>query len=458
MQNYNPGKKSFTLSITVIFILLLAGIPAVSAFTATRVAPADINNVYPGDTVNIRIDGILATDAFTIELISTDMATNAGTVTLSNFNMPFGFSAGTATTTLTTTGIPGTTTLSVTDASDTIYTKTGAGSPNTIATTRDITRQVYKTISISGTPSGSTVGIDYTAGGTSVSAGFDDPAYLTFTLNGVNTGNLRILVEQGATTRLEATLRIVARPVYDGGDGGSNDYPGYSAPIATKASGVPVVPAINPTEITFQQNEEGKVLTTYTLESDPAAGFSSTVTIPTGTRVLSSTGQVVTGISIIPIDAAAVPAAEDGVYSFSGFSLECVPSGTTFSQPVTIVFSLTPAQWAEALSKTGGDPNTMTIRFYDAAAGAWIAVPTTVDPITHHVSASVTHFSIYALFYKTPPMAATSPATPATDVALVPETPVGTPIPQPTKSPMIPGILVIGVIGLAGYFITHKKR
>lgn len=459
MKNFDHGKKSFTRVVIAIFVLLLAGIPAVSAFTATLVSPTDINNVYPGDTVNIQITGLAENDEFTTQLTSTDLATSGGTVTFSNFVMPFGFKTGTATTTLVTTGIPGTTTLSVTDSVPATYTKTGDGNPNTITSDKDITAQTYTTISISGTPLGSTVGIDYTIGGTDVSASPPSPAYLNFTITGVNTGNLQIRVP-GATPAMDKTLRIVARPVSGSGDGGSNEYGGYITPAAP-APVLPVGLVINPTEITFQQNEEGRVLAIYNLESDPAAGFSSKVTVPTGTKVLSSTGEIVTGISVIPIDVAAVPSAEGGVYSFSGFSLECKPSGATFSQPVTLVFSLTPAQWAEALSKAGGDPNAMTIQFYDAAAGAWIAVPTTVDSITHQVSASITHFSIYALFYKNSNIAAASPATSmetsTTYAAPVADTPVGTSIPQPTKSPMMPGILVISIIGLVGYFIAHKK-
>ena len=156
MQHFEQGKKSLTLSVILIAILLFAGIPAVSAFTATLVSPTDVNNVYPGDTVNIRIDGILAGDAFWAQLKSTDLAPTGTTVSFSNFNMPFGFGAGTATTTLTTTGIVGITTLSVTDALSVIHTQTGAP---TITANADITKQLYKTVSISGTPSGSTVGL-----------------------------------------------------------------------------------------------------------------------------------------------------------------------------------------------------------------------------------------------------------------------------------------------------------
>jgi hypothetical protein len=460
MQN---RKKSLFLAVIAIVILLLAGIPVASAFTATLISPTDINNVYPGDTVNIKIEGLAIGNTFKTQMISTDLVTSGGTVTFSNFVMPFSLTSGTATVNLTTTtASAGKTTLTVTEGSTPYSKDSTVDSITSINTIRDITARTYDiTISNTVVSSGSTVGINYAANG-SVAAGPPSPAYLNFTITGVNTGHLQILVNDGSSNVMDHTLTIVARPVDDGGGGGGDDTPpGYIAPITPQAAALTGGPVIKTNEITFQQNEEGRVLAIYNLESDPAAGFSSKVIVTTGTKILSGTGEIVTGISVTPIDVAAVPSSEGGVYSFSGFSLECKPSGTTFSQPVTLVFSLTPAQWAEALSKAGGDPNAMTIQFYDAAAGIWIAVPTTVDSITHQVSASITHFSIYALFFKNSNIVAASPETsitPSTTYAVpVANTPVGTPIPNPTKSPMVPGILIIGVIGLVGYFIAHKK-
>jgi hypothetical protein len=189
------------------------------------------------------------------------------------------------------------------------------------------------------------------------------------------------------------------------------------------------------------------------------------VTIPTGTEVRSSTGQIVTGVTLTPLAQTDVPAYESGVYSFSGFSIECEPTGTTFSPAITLVFSLTPTQWADALSKVDGNTAAMTIQFYDAAAEAWVEVPTTVDPSTHHVSASITHFSIYALFFNTPEITGVTPVTTVETqetLTMESQTPFATfettaAQPSPTKSPMVPEILVIGVIGILGYFIGKKK-
>jgi hypothetical protein len=223
---------------------------------------------------------------------------------------------------------------------------------------------------------------------------------------------------------------------------------------------------VAPTTVTFQQTGDGKVLRTYELVTDPDAGFTATIIIPTGTRVLSSTGKGVNALTVTPLAQIDVPTYETGVFSFSGFSIECEPAGTTFLPAVTLAFSLNPAQWADALAKVDGNTAAMTIQYYDAAAGAWMALPTSVDPVTHRVSASITHCNIYALFYSIPEISHVTPVTTVetpenpTAELQTPFAPDGTPaaLPSPTRIPMVPDTLVIGVIAIVGSFIARKQR
>lgn len=317
MQRVYVGNKSLTRFLVVISILLLAGIPAVSAYAATLVSPTDINCVQPGDMVNIHVTGLSAGDPFTTELISTDLATSGGTVAFRNFYMPFGFDPGTSTINAVTTGISGPTTLRIVDADGTVYEGTATGSPNTIISHKDITHQQYQVHQMTGTPSGSTVGIDYTMGGTSVIPS-DDPASLRFVIHDVTTGHLRILLKEGATTRLDTTLRI------------------------------------GPCGVT-----------------NPSGGSDSTPFEPVRTPTPLTTSAA---------------------------------SGTYVAPSVTYVYENTPTQ--------------------------------------------VTEIPVYTTETTVPAMETTT---------TVAKTPVAAAVPETTKTPLMPGIFVIGIIGLVGYFVAHKK-
>ncbi|MEX2013267.1 MAG: hypothetical protein WD967_02585, partial [Candidatus Levyibacteriota bacterium] len=65
---------------------------------------------------------------------------------------------------------------------------------------------------------------------------------------------------------------------------------------------------------------------------------------------------------------------------------------TQLNQPVTISFTLTP----EELSSTSTAD--LVIAFFDTQSGLWVALPTTVDPITGEVSAVTSHFTTFAVF------------------------------------------------------------
>jgi hypothetical protein len=458
-------KNRITISTAIIIFTILTCIACVSGFDAFLISPTDINNVYPGDTVMIRIDGLLTGNAFTTRLTSTDLATSGGTVTFSNFNMAFGFATGTATTTLTTTGIPGDTTLLVKEADDTTNTITGTGTPNTITSNRDITKQVYKTISISGTPSGSTIAIDYTVGGTSVSGIPAASEYLTFTLNGINTGNLRIRVNDA--TSLDKTLRIVASPVpqpsYE--QGASSSVASSSGPAAAPAAAAAAVaPAAQP--VTVPIAKEGQTLTTLTVSTPTEATVEASVTVDQGTTIIDPAGNFVNSVSVSPVSVQDVPSMPEGAgFSFSGYAVQCGPEGVTFSQPAALTFSLTPEQWDAALAQANGNPSLMSVQYYDKESASWVSVPTTVDEGAHTVTGHVSHFSLFALIIVQAP-----PATPAAEVPITaglsptvttaPKVSLAkTPTPKPTPTPFVSIPAMIGVLVVVGmaYTLARKK-
>jgi hypothetical protein len=456
----------------IVVSIFLAAIPTVSAYTvATVTDPA--TSLHSGDAITVTVTGLAVGNTFKYRLYSNDLDTPGDTVITNSVTLPFEFNPNPATS-LSTTGytLPKDP-LTLSYNGGAAYIPGIAAGTNPITLNKNINAGTYD-VSLQGTKiSGAVTTIDYSVDGTIATVPAGDQT-LSFTLKNVNTGHITIDIPNAIpayTQQYTITLPPTPEPAPAPGDGGPSAPAAPAAPAAPQAMLAP--PGVSPTTVTMQHNPEGQVLANYVVETDPAAGFSSALDVGLGTTVLSSTGQPVGELSLTPLDPAVVTdvaAAQGGIFSFSGLSVECEPSGTQFTGgAVTISFSLTPAQWADALGKVNGNTQAMTIQFYDLTTKTWAEIPTTVDPVTHTVSAQVTHFSVYALFYKPTTEGVTSPQTygnlmPPTPTSMMP---AGTPIPTvksmlappaPTETPGLPGIVVIGVVGFVGLFIARKKQ
>jgi hypothetical protein len=69
---------------------------------------------------------------------------------------------------------------------------------------------------------------------------------------------------------------------------------------------------------------------------------------------------------------------------------------TQFSRPLTLTFRVT----EEELEETEAELEDLRVFYWDEKAGAWIALPTTVDPETGTVTALTDHFTVFALMAK----------------------------------------------------------
>jgi hypothetical protein len=475
------------LGIVLIAVMVLAAIPAVSAVpahSATLTSPSDPNNVHAGDVIRIQVNNLPAGEFFKYRITSSDLQTSGNSVSLAGVNMPFAFTTGSSVTTLTTTGVTLSDNPLTVKYSGVEYTPARTAGTNTVTAHQNIKAGNYDVTMTALSKTDANTGIDYSVQGNV--DGLQASSVLSFTVTGVNSGHLTVEVTGGSDTLLTQTFTItqasVVHPPSDsdsssgGGAGGAaGGVVGGAAPQGAPQS-LLAPTGISPTSVTVQHNAEGKTLADYTIATDPAAGFSSSVGVPSGTTALTSTGQPVTEISVTPLDPATVTditAAAGGVFSFSGYSVECSPSGAQFTGGVaTISFSLTPSQWSAALEKVNGNTAAMTISYYDPAAKSWVEIPTVVDPVTHTVSAQTSHFSTYALFYKaTKETASGSPQTIGDLITSSPTAASGTPAPvvttpskammapqQTTQSPGLPGIVVIAVVGFVGYVVARKNQ
>lgn len=84
-----------------------------------------------------------------------------------------------------------------------------------------------------------------------------------------------------------------------------------------------------------------------------------------------------------------------------GDAVEFGPHGLSFSQPATLELPYDPA-----LLPPGGEEGSLQVHYWNAAAGAWEALPSVVDKTARLVRAQTTHFSLYQVLFGGSPAAA----------------------------------------------------
>lgn len=72
--------------------------------------------------------------------------------------------------------------------------------------------------------------------------------------------------------------------------------------------------------------------------------------------------------------------------------------GLTFSEPVSICFTLTPGQWIDFAER----PDEFQVQYYDSqqSPSRWVALPAVMDPDRNELCGQTEHLSIYALAIK----------------------------------------------------------
>ena len=203
----------------------------------------------------------------------------------------------------------------------------------------------------------------------------------------------------------------------------------------------------NPGEV--QSSEEGKVLADTRVPSGD--GFAA-VSIPKGTLALDKNGQPIDEIAIEKTDESSMPDNDyPAMYEYMGKAYEFSPSGATFSPGIEITFYL--SSFDEYKAFDGREP---VIRYYNKAAKEWEELEAALDEDAMTVSATVTHFSLYALFARSDEaLSAAIPDEQETSV-IVPEdtsesmasTAENSSSPASTAIQML---FVLGFVGVCGY-------
>lgn len=170
--------------------------------------------------------------------------------------------------------------------------------------------------------------------------------------------------------------------------------------------------------------------------------------VPEGVIALDRNGEPVTEISIQPAPVDAVPGIPAGaLFQFAGYTYEAGPDGATFDPAITLTFDIPDELWNSLDLAT----EQFTVKWYNAETGIWEDVQTAFSPETRTVRATVTHFSIYALF--------TEPIAAATPIETAVTTPTGeAPAAEGLPTTMIIFAVIIIVIIAAGVYLFVVKK
>jgi hypothetical protein len=458
MRENRTLKTRVAISAAIVIFVILVCTSVVSGVItgADKISPA---GTYIGnDYVSINIKGLLpgGNEKVNISFTSTNLQPTATpAIQMTSFPMPFAFVNGW-------TNISGTNVNKVyLEVKEQGGNNPSQESPPPLNTQYLVKKETYQLIKFSGTPAGAgVVGLTIWMNGTTA-AGATDPANLKFTPQGVSSGTLTIGVYNGNTYVNSWNLIIGSAPPPDYGSESS----GY-APSGPAAAPAAVAAPAGQQQVTMLIAKEGQTLETYSVSTPTEATVDATVTVEQGTTITDPAGNFVNTVSIEQVSVQDVPSMEGAGFAFAGVAVECGPEGATFSEPASVTFSLTQAQWDLALAQANGNPSLMEIQYYDKVTQSWVGVPTTVDILTHEVTALVDHFSLFALVIIQAPPAApvaeitaagVSPVLTRETTPLIARPPVTTPKPTPAPFVSIPAMIGVLVVAGLAYTLTRKK-
>jgi hypothetical protein len=116
----------------------------------------------------------------------------------------------------------------------------------------------------------------------------------------------------------------------------------------------------------------------------------ASIIVESGTTGLNAEGNPLTEITINPVLESL--SQSPGNYAICGQVFDLGPQGATFDSPITLIFEYDPTQFPADL-----DQSSLVISWYDADNQEWVNLESVVDTVNHTVSASITHFSVFAI-------------------------------------------------------------
>jgi len=271
---------------------------------------------------------------------------------------------------------------------------------------------------------------------------------LAFAMSGKSYANVTLTARaSGSATPGTYTAELVIKseippaPTPSVGDGAGA--PAYS--IKTDLFG---------TEKTYYTERDGYIL--KTIEGTSQDG-KLTITIPKRTTAQGENGRRLKTLGVVIDEAPPKPPEDTRII---GLAYNFTPAGATFDPPITFTWSYDPAGYV--LGYVAEED--LVLAYYDEDAGKWVELDCVVDTKYKTITASVPHFTVFAIIGAvTPP-----PPPPLAPVPPEPEpapAPVPTPAPEPEVPapfnwwPLIGGIIGgVVVVGLLIFWLIRRAR
>ena len=248
--------------------------------------------------------------------------------------------------------------------------------------------------------------------------------------------NKVIAIDQKSVTIIAVAPTTV--PTHSGGGGGGG-------------GGASPVPPVTYTE-TGNLNTNTAGVVGHSVEINANDGVAN-LFIPAGVKALDKDGKPLTDNTIKTVADERMPQVPAGaLFQFAGYTYEASPDGATFDPAITLTFDIPDELW-NSLDLTSQQ---LTVKWYNKETGAWEDVQTTFSPETRTVRATITHFSIYALF--TEPVTTVTPTETATTTATTTATPTGEAPAEGLPTTMIIFAVIIIVIIAAGVYLFVVKK
>jgi len=234
--------------------------------------------------------------------------------------------------------------------------------------------------------------------------GYDIPDGATITFhvtnaNGTATGGTDTFVAGGGPTEKNLLVTITAPPPSEPSDDGG----GGGAPAPTT-----VVTNLFGTAGSFRTDSKGVVQATIQATSEDG---NLTITIPKNTIALDKHGDPLSSLTSA-VDVSPPAPLEDT--HIIGVAYGFGPDGATFDPAITLTWSYDPDALPEGVAEED-----LVIAYYDESADEWVELECTVDTENNVITASVAHFTSFAIIGTVAPLPAPA-AFSVTDLSVKP--------------------------------------
>jgi len=271
---------------------------------------------------------------------------------------------------------------------------------------------------------------------------------ITFYVNDVSTGQTAEW-HSGEVTELPLSVTIAA-PASGPGPGPTPRY--Y---VETNLFGV---------EVNFDISDEGEIL--ETIEATSADGM-LTLTIPDGTIALDEYGDPLESLEVAVDETPPDP--PEGSYIIE-LAYDFGPDGATFDPPITLEYTYDPGALPEGVAEED-----LVLAYYDEDAGEWVELVCVVDTVNNTITASVSHFTTFAIIGAVTPPEEEEVVPPEEEEVVPPEeeevvppeeeevvppeeeevVPAKPPVNWPVLGGIIGGVIVVGLLI---FFMVRRRK